>query len=473
MMKTMIKEGGWNASSWAVKEQALQASRDHWAALSQSWKEEPDMALAAIKGRIVTDLRDLPDALRMDRAFLIQAIRVRPRTWLTLSEPFAHDVEMAKIIPQLDPEIARAVFSRFPCLQSDRHFWLQWLTALSQSHNQYSTTNRELPRLMRQYATDAILNDETTMVQAVRVSGECLSLAGSTLFHNRTFVAHVLNPIDPESRSNPELLQWISHPDQQRWPELVAGFIEQLTKAHDILENAETAASEVSQYVAPALWKDQNVLLQWFQSGRPFVCHHFPVEMQQDEEAFLLLAECARENDHSIGSFRYASKILRDNKTFMMKAVGHNAFAFHHASPGLQNDFDLLLVALARSAPPTALGRRAFANTCVTTKRQGASFWFELQSRMERKLAVHVSFTQTFLPAIRVDRQLPLSLLNQGSDTTMGFTQRMAEFLDAPDETQLLMIQRIFGMFDDHGGIYQFACQNIGEYAKGWSWSLV
>ena len=149
------------------------------------------MALAAIKGRILTDLRDLPDALRMDRAFLIQAIRVRPRTWLTLSEPFAHDVEMAKIIPQLDPEIARAVFSRFPCLQSDRHFWLQWLTALSQSHNQYSTTNRELPRLMRQYATDAILNDETTMVQAVRVSGECLSLAGSTLFHNRTFVARV------------------------------------------------------------------------------------------------------------------------------------------------------------------------------------------------------------------------------------------------------------------------------------------
>ena len=136
MMKTMIKEGGWNASSWAVKEQALQASRDHWAALSQSWKEEPDMALAAIKGRIVTDLRDLPDALRMDRAFLIQAIRVRPRTWLTLPEPFAHDVEMAKFIPQLDPEIARAVFSRFPCLQSDRHFWLQWLTALSQSHNQ-------------------------------------------------------------------------------------------------------------------------------------------------------------------------------------------------------------------------------------------------------------------------------------------------------------------------------------------------
>ena len=195
--------------------------------------------------------------------------------------------------------------------------------------------------------------------------------------------------------------------------------------------------------------------------------------MQQDEEAFLLLAECARENADSIGSFRYASKILRDNKTFMMKAVGHNAFAFHHASPGLQNDFDLLLVALARSAPPTALGRRAFANTCVTTKRQGASFWFELQSRMERKLAVHVSFTQTFLPAIRVDGQLPLSLLNQGSDTTMGFTQRMAEFLDAPDETQLRMIQRIFGMFDDHGGIYQFACQNIGEYAKGWSWSLV
>ena len=114
MMKTMIKEGGWNASSWAVKEQALQASRDHWAALSQSWKEEPDMALAAIKGRIVTDLRDLPDALRMDRAFLIQAIRVRPRTWLTLPEPFAHDVEMAKITPSSIRRSRGLCFLAFP-----------------------------------------------------------------------------------------------------------------------------------------------------------------------------------------------------------------------------------------------------------------------------------------------------------------------------------------------------------------------
>ena len=77
---------------------------------------------------------------------------------------------------------------------------------------------------------------------------------------------------------------------------------------------------------------------------------------------------------------------------------------------------------------------------------------------MEQKLAVHRTYTQIFLPAIRVDGESPLSLLNQGNDTTMGFTQRMAEFLDAPDETQVLMIQQVFGMFDDHG-IFQFAVQ--------------
>ena len=146
-------------------------------------------------------------------------------------------------------------------------------------------------------------------------------------------------------------------------------------------------------------------------------------------ELFLLIAE----NDHDFDTFGCCSQELRADKDFMMQAVKLCARLFHTASDALQTDFDLAVW--------------AFANCpwfCYEESRQGqrpeTMFFLRVtETRIRKKLLAYDIFVQTVLPGMSMyaGSQCRLTLLNQGTYTSLVYRKRSAEYLDIPTGTEL------------------------------------
>jgi len=186
---------------------------------------------------------------------------------------------------------------------------------------------------------------------------------------------------------------------------------------------------------------------EWFKAGLPFVQNLFPEEWSNDAKIFLLVAEHSDPSgdDLSIQSFRHASAKLKASKDFMLKAIEHNSFAVLYADGSLRKDFDIILTALAASEP-LKKQRKSFAwRFC---RANNTNYLNALRAKMEAKLVAHSVFTTIFLPGIALSTDpTALALLNQGQETSLGYTERMAEFLDVPRGKQLKNLRRAFDHF--------------------------
>jgi len=301
--------------------------------------------------------------------------------------------------------------------------------------------------------------DEELMIKACVKKPSCLRTMDPSLKRNRNFVREVLlgNPLALErvySSAFPEpdllgcmdgnllaevlmvdpvALKFVPHDQQRLEPNVVMDAFGQLGRRQQL--NWNTAA-DIAHKIAPDLWQNRAMLLQWFRSGLPFTfSFHLMGSLADDQEVFLLIAEHCQQ-EHRRRSFQYASQALHANKEFMRKAIELDASLFGFASGALQQDFDLALLGFA-AEDPAVVGAYLNEHHHPAQRHVVESFHRQVQGM----LSVHGAFL-TFLCCMSPRSGSTLTVLDQGSETSQDFKQLIAAFLDVPIGKKLHRLRR-------------------------------
>ena len=234
---------------------------------------------------------------------------------------------------------------------------------------------------------------------------------------------------------DPVALQFVSHDHQRLYPDAVKKAFGQLGRRQQQVDR--DAIFLIARWIARDLWQKRDIVLQWFRSGLPFIANiqQWMGTLAGDREIFLLIAEHGQQ-EHRRRSFAYASPALRANKVFMMQAVQHDAFLFGFASAALQQDFDLALLAFA-AENPAVVG--AYLNERHHRNQRQFVESFHLQ--VQDMLSVHQAFW-TLLSGILPGSGSTLTVLNQGSETSLGYKQLIAALLDVQTGKKLRLLRR-------------------------------
>jgi len=424
--------------------QGLGDVKNEWRMLSDEWKSDPDIALAATAVShkwSVVEVEDLPEQLLQNHGFLVQLMKQRGELWVDLPLAAQNDVSLVDAITNFpSEEFALAIFDRFPRLITDGSFWLK-VVAGSKSHV-------ALP-LLGEHAPIIILKDSEVALKACLMHHEFLRRVDASLWEQRNFVEAVVN--SSADISHP--LQHIPDHAQLRWPELVVRCFEY--KRDRFLHLNQCTAWAMA--VADELWQQDNrvVVRGWFRAGFPFLSH-FPTVWKDDREIFLLIAEYCGKNqrfrlvDHECQeTFGYGSETLRSSKEFMLQALALNPNVFKHAAGNLQKDFDVVVTAVAHwgNQNLTNTNAEVLAYRFVTERfwdREFMAFVGIARERIERELLAHENFTKNFLPGVTFGGGgvCSLPLLNQGAETEESFKKRIASYLDVPTGKRLRLLRQ-------------------------------
>ena len=298
--------------------------------------------------------------------------------------------------------------------------------------------------------------DVGLMSKACILDEKCLPVIDPNLKRNRAFVRKVLlgNPLalqsvlyDPDLLGcmdrkllaevlllDPVVLRFVSHDHQRLYPDLVEKAFGTLGRRQQQVDR--DAISGVASWIAPGLWQNRDTLLQWFRSGLPFTARFQRMgTLAGDQEIFLLIAEHCQQ-EHRRWSFAYASPALRANKVFMTQAVKHDTSLFGFASAALQQDFDLALLAFA-AEDPAVVGAYLNVRHHPNQRRFVESFHRQVRGM----LSVHTAFW-TLLCGMLPDSGSTLTVLNQGSETSLGYKQLIAALLDVQTGKKLRLLRR-------------------------------
>ena len=339
----------------------------------------------------------------------------------------------------------------------ERSFWEHLIQHYQQEEGYDFFEYNVFPKMQSHFRLDTEL-----MIKACVKFPFCLRVVDPTLKSNRPFVRKVLlgNPLALEwvylpgsdldlvgcmdgnllaevLMLDPVALKFVSHDHQRLDPNVVMKAFGQLGRQQQQV-NWYTA-SDIAHKIAPDLWLWQNraLLLQWFRSGLPFTAtFRRMTALADDQDVFLLIAEHCQQEAVNNRSFANASRALRANKMFMIKAVEHDASLFGFASVALQQDFDLALLAFA-AEDPAVVG--AYLNEQHHPNQRHFVESFHRQVR--DMLSVHEAFL-TFLCGMSPRSASTLTVLDQGSETSLGHKQLIAAFLDVPIGKKLHSLRR-------------------------------
>ena len=416
---------------------------EQWSRLSDEWKGDSDVALAALTfpfetqhlftdGTRPPNLVDLPDNLRKDRNFLLEAVKRNPQLWFSLPPAFETDPGFVKVIGSFTWGLITEVFRRFPGdLPSDREVWLKCADSGLDIHN-----------LINLHAPPCIRKDKSVMLKACSHAVSCFELVDPSLFDAKDFVEGIV-----DCSSVPEPLKFIPHNVQLRWPDLAIKYFQ---------NNRQTGEwVALAQQVAPELWNNRAVVEGWFRAGLPYVDECFPQEWKEDSSIFLLVAEhCGKAPEMSSStksilrslSFRKASTTLRGTKDFMLRAVQLNPDTLPLASASLQKDFDVVVTAVAhwnraRHDEYDKLER----DFCIGNEGDLDYFSFveSVGRKIGEKLDSYSKFSTILLPGMKFGGDLTtLTLLNQGTETALEYKKRIADFLDVPCGAKLRFLRQ-------------------------------
>jgi len=259
--------------------QGLGDVKKEWRMLSDEWKSDPDIALAATTishQRSAVEVEDLPEQLLQNHDFLVQLMKQRGELWVDFPLAAQDDVSLVDAIAKFHSEkLVLAIFDRFPRLITDRSFWLKVVAG-------YGSRSVALP-LLGEHAPPIILRDSEVALKACLRHNGFLELVDGSLWQQRNFVEGVVNNC-ADIRCP---LQYIPDHAQLRWPELVVRCFEYKRDPFYMDECVRWAMD-----VANELWQQGNriVVKGWFRAGFPFL-GHFHTLWKDDREIFLLIAE--------------------------------------------------------------------------------------------------------------------------------------------------------------------------------------
>ena len=211
--------------------------------------------------------------------------------------------------------------------------------------------------------------------------------------------------------------------------------------ARKLESSNRTQLQAIADKIAPEIWEDRDNVLKWYEAGLPFLPNQHP---KNDKEICLLMARHCRHRDFRIGSFREASSpaLLRSDKDFMMQVLQIDPTLFVCASSSLQKDFDVIVAAFAKLHYWDAV-------QIVEDDRQDLAKDFEAQAT--RRLDLCETFYATVPFGVMrkgsSGSAAPLSMLNQGTETSASYVKLIAEYLGLPTSVggtteQLRLVRR-------------------------------
>ena len=160
--------------------------------LSDLWLQDRDVANLALETKLIC-ADELPDVLRNDRTYLLQAVCKNPHVWASLPEAMQDDPEFIASIPIFpDLLLLHDVFSQYPDMVHQREIWMHALdTVLGPDTG--NDENREIYRqLLQHFAPDVIRNDKEIMRRSKFVP-RIFSYFGSELEHDKEFLQSIYN----------------------------------------------------------------------------------------------------------------------------------------------------------------------------------------------------------------------------------------------------------------------------------------
>jgi len=424
-----------SAKAVILKSVTASYGKDFWKDLPSEWKNDREVAFAALTAKTIKANKQLSTELQKDRQFLASAVSENSLVWLHLPDAFKNDIDFVRSLTAFtDDEAIGFMFEKFPSLCSERNIWLtifkKPLTAID-----YKYYN-----LLSDYAPPTILSDREIMILACNFDDAILEeFVLDSLAHDRNFWVELLG-------TSPKALRCMSGEAQRMYPDLVLDALPRALK--EIHQSFTTCSSPFrgsvirafASQIAEDLWvSNRSIVRAYFQSGGAFL----PEDMQHlkaDREVFLWMAKHIDKEDGAgfVTSFRHALPSLTNEKTFMLQAIELNPNAYHAAAEDLRKDFGVWLVAFGsfKDRHP-----HITKQTWTATLRQSIT---EFVPRVKAELQRQETFFQTLLFGMAQNprvSQTPLALLNQGEATAVNYKRAIAEYLDVPTGKRLRMLR--------------------------------
>jgi hypothetical protein len=231
----------------------------------------------------------------------------------------------------------------------------------------------------------------------------------------------------------PQNVLGIGEDVQQMYPALVASALERLDLSSP---DCQDVAYPNVHY---SLWWNRNVALAWASAGGHFL-DNFPDEFNDDEE--ILVAFLQNGDDDEL---KPTPRLLAD-KQFMLKAVKASQYYLAKVPKELAGDWDLLLAAMGNSINGFLDWNQLYKGGWVQDPAGDVKgFWIDKAKTVREKLQTHDIFVKLVLGGIMASAGgsiTPLTLLNQGKETTLAFTKPIAEYLGVPMGEELHLLRK-------------------------------
>jgi len=398
-----------------------------WDELPEKWREgDVDFVVAVVRGQGVP-YYDLPEKWK-ENAAVARAGLLRSSDgyywgdWEDLPSGLQNSIEFARSFSYF-PNccVPKAIMEHFSELRRDRDFWIHCFDSIED----YG----DLPILIQDWAPTELRSAHGFMIRACQSNYYAVELVHSTLGQNRSFVEEVL-------KIAPMVLEKLSHESQRLFPDLVAQALELL--GQDSSVGLYYSFRNLHGNILPEFWERRSFVLKWFESSFPFIDdrprwnYGMPLSWKNDKEIFLCVAKCCRENCRH-ESFSKASESLRSNKDFLREALKLDPNLFDCAVQSLQHDLKLAVF--------------VFANPRFSFDRYlsvGRNHRRALIRGHSIAIASHlIKYDEFFALLCGVSSaSSTLSVLNQGTETSVNYKRRIAEFLDVPTGQYLCQLRR-------------------------------
>ena len=212
----------------------------------------------------------------------------------------------------------------------------------------------------------------------------------------------------------------LPHDIQVLYPDLVADYIRNV----DYLEARD---------VARELWTHREVALALIARDTE-LCPWFLDAFRNDQEILLAVADA---EDEPIMFLAFCAPSLLEDKAFMLQAVARNAYLVKHAQPTMY-DFDLMM-SVFLSGESRDRPKQVVADDEIPARRV-AAFSRQVSERVSAFLAFATFLEGTVQSA---SPSCPLTILNQGTETSRAYKRLIAEYCGVPLGQELCNLKRV------------------------------
>lgn len=370
-----------------------------------------------------------------DRVFLKDQIERNKSSfeWEWLPSQLRYDIDFARSIQVFNwSGLPNQILRNIPALRGDRDFWRKVMkSAVAADADREADYWGSVRSVIGDYASMPILSDRDIMLDACSVNARVMRLVDASLARDHDFLVACVE-------RNPFCLLKISRDIQRMFPDVIdKALLSFKEEEHVGLGTMYRLADKLDRM----FWEDRAFVLRWFECGFAYLHNAdlreplFRKTWKGDEEFFLLNAKhCRADLLHE--SFENIGSSLRNNRKFMLRVLKIQPTLMIFAGLELKHDFELCSI--------------------VLSDRKGAEAAFfeylrwdavDFLSEANRQLALHGSFCSLVLPAISLlndDSECALSILNQGTSTTLAYKKLIAEYMGVPTGERLRRIRQAF-----------------------------